>query len=97
MQVLGLVPLTDDARAHQVLHELLHVREMKITPQARQCTLNPFVPVLMHRPHDFLDQGRIRRNVEPPCELDHAIHHRPRRLAVTSVDVPTQGDEGRVR
>jgi hypothetical protein len=75
MQVLELVPLIDDARAHPVLHELLHVREMKIMLQARQCTLNPFMPVFVHRPHDFLDQGRSRQDVEPPCELDHAIHH----------------------
>jgi hypothetical protein len=97
MQVLRLVPLTDNTRAHPVLHELLHVREMKITSQARQCTLNPFVPVLVHCPHDFLDQGRSRRDVEPPYELDHAIHHRPRCLAVTSGDVSTQRDEGRIR
>jgi hypothetical protein len=97
MQVLELIPLTDDTCAHPVLHELLHVRVMKITSQACQCTLNPFVPVLVHRPHDFLYQGRSQRDVEPPCELDHAIHHRPQCLAVTSGDVPTQGDEGRIR
>lgn len=76
MQVLGLVPLTDNARAHQVLHELLHVRKMEVVPQTVQRALNTLVVVLVDCHHDLLDQGRGRWDVESPGKL---VPRRPTR------------------
>lgn len=77
MQVLGLVPLTDAACAHQVLHELLHVRKVKVAPQTVQHALNSLVSLLMDRHHDLLDQGGGRRDVESPDKQNHVVDDRP--------------------
>jgi hypothetical protein len=88
MQVLRLVPLTDDTSAHQVLHELLHVRKMKIASQPMQRALYSFVAFFVHGSYDLLDQGRGRRNVEASRELDHVVHYRSGRLPCAGVDRP---------
>ena len=63
VQVLGLVSLADDARAHQVLNKLLHVRKMKVAAQSVQRALDSFMSILMDSGHDLLNEGGHRGNV----------------------------------
>jgi hypothetical protein len=93
VQVLGLVPLADAACAHQVLHEMLHVRKMEVAPQTVQRALNPLVSLLVDCHHDLLDQGGGRLDVEPLGKLNHAVDDRPGCPRGANADVVTKGDE----
>ena len=74
VQVFGLVALADDAYFDKILHQLFHVREVEVAAESVKRPLNALVAVLVHRQHDFLDQGGSGRDVEPVLVLDHAVH-----------------------
>jgi hypothetical protein len=58
VEVLGLVPLARGATANKILHNLFHVREVKVAAKSMQRALDALVSLLMYRCHDLLKKGR---------------------------------------
>ena len=96
VQVLRLVPLTNGARAHKILHKLLHVRKMKVAAQSVQRALDSFMSILMDSGHDLLNEGGRRGNVQAASELHHVVDDRPRCPAGARAHFVLDSDEGRV-
>ena len=66
---------------------------MEVASQPVERAPHPFMAIPMHRHHDLLDQGRSRRDVQPPRELDHAVDDGPGRPTGSCTDVVPNGYE----
>jgi hypothetical protein len=53
VQVLRLVPLAGEAAVNEVLHDLLHVRKVKITLEPVEGSLYAFMAFLVDGPENF--------------------------------------------
>ena len=95
-QVFGFIPLADHAHPNELLHQSFHVKKVEVAAQPMQRALNAFVPLLVDGLCDFLE-GRRRRDVEPPVELDHAIDQGPWRVVGPCSDLIAERHEARVR
>ena len=94
--MLRLVPLTSGACMHKILHELLHVRKMKVAAQSVQRALDSFMSILMDSGHDLLNEGGRQWNVQAPGELHHVVDDHPRCPAGARAHFVLDSDEGRV-
>jgi hypothetical protein len=54
VHMLRLVTLTDTALTYFFLHQLLHLRKMKITSEPVEGTLDTLMTILMDCPQDLL-------------------------------------------
>jgi hypothetical protein len=47
--MVGLVPLASVARLHELMHQMTHVGEIKISPQAVQRAMDALMAVVVDR------------------------------------------------
>jgi len=94
--MLGLESLARGAVPHEVLDDAAHVGEVEVALQPVPGALNAFMPIVMDRSNNLLEQGRCRRGVEAPVIEYHVVPDRPWSGSGARAHLVVDRDQGRV-